>query len=187
ASSARRRPTARAEADSSLRARRRIATCASAEASRAWASWSTRRSSGSPANTLSFGLTSTSPMTPAGAAAILISPDAGSTRPGATACQRFSSGVSVRAAFAASSAPILGTSAVNAQAPPMAPRAIRTIILFFRGVTLDHTVVLALSNGLSALALLPPDAPLLDAHHSPRERQYTRIVGHHQDGARGVF
>src|SRR5262249_50729642 len=115
------------------------------------------------------------------------SPDAGSTRPGATACQRFSSGVSVRAAFAASSAPILGTSAVNAQAPPMAPRAIRTIILFFRGVTLDHTVVLALSNGLSALALLADDAPVLDAHHSPRERQYTRIVGHHQDGARGVF
>jgi len=78
--------------DWSLRARLRSAICASAVATRARASLSSRRINGSPANTLSLTPTSTSPIRPTTAAAILISPDQGSTRPGATACQPRSSG-----------------------------------------------------------------------------------------------
>ncbi len=95
-SSARRRSATRFEAVWSLRARLRIATWASAVARRVTTSSSRSRINSSPANTLSFGLTKSSPMAPMAAAVILISPDQGSTRPGATACQRLGSSVPPR-------------------------------------------------------------------------------------------
>ena len=85
-------PAAPDAADSLLRTRRRMATWASAEASCARASRSTSRIRGSPANTVSLAFTSTSLITPITGAASLITPDEGSTRPGATASQRLSSG-----------------------------------------------------------------------------------------------
>jgi hypothetical protein len=84
--------------DWSFRARRRSATCVSAIASRAFISSSCRRTRISPATTRSFGLTMTSPTGPTAAADRRISPDQGSTRPGATATQRLSSGWMARRA-----------------------------------------------------------------------------------------
>src|SRR5262245_37570897 len=186
ASSARRRAAALIGAVSSLRERLRKATCASAVASRAWASLSTRRISGSPANSLSLTLTSTSAITPITGAAILISPEEGSTRPGATACQRFSSGASARGRRPASCAAVRAASAANATTRTIAPKA--AVLLFNDIMLLDGIMDCATALFLVLVAaLLADEATVFDANHSVGEAQYTRVMGDEQHPARRIL
>src|SRR5262249_38572719 len=171
---------------SSLRRRRRNAICASAVASRACASWSTRRTSGSPANTLSLALTSTSPMTPIVGAPILISPEAGSTRPGATACQRLSSAASARTAFEASSAHERGANTATTTVPPASQHASNQMILRVC-IVVDPDTVLVCGRRPCRRLFLPDDAAVLDPYHAIGERQDAGIVLHHQHAMRRIL
>src|SRR5262249_7390356 len=173
------------EGDSWLRARLRSATCASADASRANASLSTRRSNGSPANTRSLACTSTSPITPMSGAATLNSPDAGSTRPGATACQRFSSVTSARAAREASSAPMRDTNTAEAAVRPPTHTTSNTAILNLR-IIVNPIFRLASLVHPRVASFLANDASVFDANHPIGERQYTGVVGDHQYAALGI-
>src|SRR6266849_10994190 len=153
---------------------------------RAWASLSARRTSGSPADTFSPALTSTSPMRPARGAAIFISPDTGSMRPGATACQFFPSGASARAvARTDSSACSAGAGATSAQAIPTTARPSGVVLPF--APTVNCKLDLAFSITSRASLLFADDESVFDANDPIGERHYTRIVRDDQHRAGRIF
>ena len=147
-SSPRRRSATRFEAVWSLRARLRIATWASAVATRVITSSSRSRINSSPANTLSVGLIRSSPMAPMAAAETLISPDQGSTRPGATACQRLGSSAPPRSC----------ANSVGARRPAPAPSrtspAAVEIKVFVCIVTFAASITFASERAWSGYCLL---------------------------------
>src|SRR5262245_23168636 len=146
------------------------------------------RISGSPADTLSLTLTSTSAITSMTGAAILIAPEEGSTRPGATVCQRLSSAASGRGARPASCAPILAASAANANTRATAPRAadllFEGVMLF--GVIMDCAIACVFFERRT-VARFADDASIFDVNHSVGEAQYTRVVCDDQHSARGIL
>src|SRR5262249_32911463 len=146
------------------------------------------RISGSPADTLSLTLTSTCAITPMTGAAILTSPAAGSTRPGATFCQRLSSAASGRAARGASCASVRAASAANANTMAAAPRATDLLfdpIMLF-GVIMDCAIAFVFFERYTG-ALFAHDASIFDVNHSVGEAQYTRVVRDHQHPARPIL
>src|SRR5271165_4877519 len=157
-----------------------MAICASPFAMRAWTSLSLSRTSSSPAATLSPGFTGTSAIRPARGAAILISPDTGSTRPGATACQFFSS-----AARVASSACTARAVAVSTKAMPAAARPTRAALPF--APTLKCKLNLASCIASRASLFFTDNESIFDANDPVGKRQYTRIVGDDQHRAGRVF
>src|SRR5271166_966775 len=157
-----------------------MAICACAFAIRAWTSLSRNRTSSSPATTLSPVCTGTSAMTPARGAAILISPDTGSTRPGATACQFFSS-----ATRAASSACTPRTLAPRLKAIPAAARPTRAALPFAPTVKCKLNLASCLASRASLF--FTDNESILDANDPIGERQYTRIMGDDQHRAGRVF
>src|SRR5262245_42429732 len=148
-----------------------------------------RRISGSPATTLSLTLTSTCAITPITGAAILTSPEEGSTRPGATGCQRLSSAASGRDARAVSCAPVRAANAANtntnttAAAPRTADLLLDLIMPF--SVIMDYAIAFVFFERCTA-ALFAHDASVFDVHHSIGEAQYTRVVRDDQHPARGI-
>src|SRR5262249_14197763 len=146
----------------------------------------TRRSSGSPANTRSLACTSTSPITPMSGAATLNSPDAGSTRPGATACQRFSSGTSARAAREASCAPMRDTNSADAVVRPPTHATSNNAILNLRIIVNPVLRFVSLVHPRVA-SFLTDDVSVFNADHPIGERQYAGIMGDHQYAARMVL
>src|SRR5258707_5267598 len=174
---------------SSLRARSRKATCASAAASRARASVSTSRTSGSPAKTLvSSTLINTWAITPMTGAAILIVPEAGSTRPGATVCQRLPSAASGRPARAPSCSPVLAASTASANATATAPRTADLVfhpVRFVAAITGGALAMVFLERGIAAL--FANDASVLDVNYAISKAQYTRVVRDDQHPARGIL
>src|SRR6266404_3229748 len=173
---------------SSLRARSRKATCASAAASRARASVSTSRTSGSPAKTLSSTLINTWAITPMTGAAILIVPEAGSTRPGATVCQRLPSAASGRPARAPSCSPVLAASTASANATATAPRTADLVfhpVRFVGAIMGGALAMVFLERGIAAL--FANDASVLDVNYAISKAQYTRVVRDDQHPARGIL
>src|SRR5215470_2435349 len=170
-----------------------MATWASAVASRARTSSSCRRINSSPANTLSVGLTSTSPMAAMAGAAILTSPDHGSTRPGATACHRLGSSP-VRwlscARMAGANATLPSTSRHPTRKEDVACMNLPLIcrsLLSLHPLALDHDAAFfVISAALFAAALLDvaalftDDAPILDADDALGERHDAGVMRHHQ-------
>src|SRR5436190_4127071 len=153
---------------------------------RACTSLSARRINGSPALTLSPALTSTSAIRPGMGAAIFISPEIGSMRPGATACHFFSSGASTRGtARAASSACIAGCggATMQASAPRAKPNRIRLSFALTVNRKLDLVSIVPPGKSL----LLADNAPVLDAHDAVGERHYTRVVRDDQHCAHRIF
>src|SRR5262249_12472314 len=150
-----------------------MATCASALATRACASRSASRMSGSPAATLSPAFTITSLITPMEEAAILISPEEGSMRPGATACQGFSS-----PDWAAD-----GRTAARIESNPT--RRHGTLALL--GISMNDTSLLFSCVDRRTTAVLPDDQSVLNADYSRGKGQYTRIMGDHQHPAGAVL
>src|SRR5262245_59706975 len=115
--------------------------------------------------TLSLTFTGTCPITPITGAAILISPEEGSTRPGATVCQRLSSAASDRDARAVSCAPVrtANAAATNTNARAAAPRTadlfLDAIMLF--GVIMDYAIAFVFL-GCRTAALFAHDASVFD-------------------------
>src|SRR5215813_2599961 len=146
------------------------------------------RISGSPADTLSLTLTSTCAITPMTGVAILISPEEGSTRPGATVCQRLSSAASSRGARGASCASVRAASAANANTTAAARWAADLLfdpIMLF-GVIMDCAIAFVFFERLTA-ALFAHDASIFDVNYSVGEAQYTRVVCDHQHPARAIL
>src|SRR5258705_7643810 len=124
-------------------------------------------------------------------AAILIAPEAGSTRPGATVCQRLSSPAPGRDARAASCSPVLAASTASANTAATTARAadllFHAVMLF--GVIMDVGVIMDGAIGLvfferCIAALFTDDAPIFDVNHSVGEAQYTHVVRDDQHPAR---
>src|SRR5262249_25663995 len=154
----------------------------------AWASLSMSRISGSPADTLSLTLTSTCAITPMAGAAILISPQEGSARPGATGFPPLSSAASNRGPPRASCACLRSARAANANTTAAARRAADLLfdpIMLF-GVIMDCAIAFVFFERLTA-ALFAHDASIFDVNHSVGEAQYTRVVCDHQHPARAIL
>src|SRR5512143_2191404 len=184
ASSALRRSAALPEARWSFRKRWRNATCASAAASRARSSSSLSLINGSSTNTLSLALTSTSPTSAPTTEVILISPDNGSTRPGATACQSLSD----PAGFSATCVSVRMIDVANAitMAKPTKPSTVATLALRCSIVRMvrDQLATLPMRG---TFLLLADDAPIFEGNNSIGEWQETRIVRNDQHAARTIF
>src|SRR5262249_56167691 len=149
-----------------------------------------RRISGSPATTLSLTLTSTCAITPIPGPPILISPEEGSTRPGATVCQRLSSAVSGRDALAVTCAHVRAANAANtntnrAAAAPRTADLLLDLIMPF-SVIMDYAIAFVFFERCTA-ALFAHDASVFDVHHSIGEAQYTRVVRDDQHPARTIL
>src|SRR5262249_25764372 len=130
---------------------------------------------------------STCAITPITGAAILISPEEGSTRPGATVCQRLSSATSGRDARAASCAPVRAANAANTNTNTTA----RTADLFLDpsmlfGVIMDNATAFVFFECCTA-TLFAHDASVFDVNHSISEAQYTRVVRDDQHPARAIL
>src|SRR6516165_8030237 len=155
-----------------------MAICASALAIRACISGSFSRTSSSPAATLSPVFTGTSTIRPASGTAIRISPDTGSTRPGATACQFFSSpGRATPSAWTACT-----FAAASANAIPATARPRRGALSPF-APSLKCKLHLASCIASRVSLLFADDEPIFDANDPVGERQYTRIMRNDQHGA----
>ena len=117
-------------------------------------------------------------------ATILISPDAGSTRPGATACQRFSSGWRARPLRAGAwrSAVRPRQAKTESGRQPARPSVRRDHGLH----TLPRSRIAARCRARTA-RLFADDASVFDANDAIGERQYTRIVRHDQHPARRIL
>src|SRR3974390_642619 len=155
-----------------------MAICASALTIRVSISGSFSRTSSSPAATLSPVFTGTSAIRPASGAAIRISPDTGSTRPGATACQFFSS--AGRATPSAWTACTLAAPSANAM--PATTRPTRGALSPF-APTMKCKLHLASCIASRVSLLFTDDEPIFDANDPVGERQYTRIMRNDQNRA----
>src|SRR5262249_11451658 len=128
----------------------------------------------------------TSPMTPSIDAPILISPEVGSTRPGATACHRLSSAASARAAREASWVRELDADTATTTAPPASHSASNLMILRVCMVV-DPDIVLVCGRRRCRRLFLADDAAVLDTYHAIGERQDAGVVRHHQHAMRRVL
>src|SRR5258705_11990834 len=105
-----------------------------------------------------------------------ITPDNGSTRPGATANHRFSSAEAVVAARAGACACVLAAGTASEVASTAKFRAARKAVLTFGVIMTSAPLFFAVLAGP-----FTDDPPVFDVHDAIGERQDTWIVGYDQN------